>query len=68
MGKLYVNIRLNVALLTCMKTINSIAGTLMKGGNKQTYWSRIGKKQNQTGVIQSIKPSTVYLSKSSKYT
>jgi len=36
MGKLYVNIRLNIALLTCMKTINSVVGTLMKGGNKQT--------------------------------
>jgi hypothetical protein len=35
MGKLYVNMRLNVALLTCMKTINSVAGILTKGGNKQ---------------------------------
>jgi hypothetical protein len=66
MGKLYVNIRLNVSLLTCMKIINNVAGTLMKGGNKQTNWSRIGRKGNQTGVIQNMKPSKIYLSKSSK--
>jgi len=65
MSKLYVNIRLNVALLTCMKTINNVAGTLMKGGNKQIIWSRIGRKQNQSGVIQNI-ISKIYLSKSSK--
>jgi hypothetical protein len=34
MGKLYVNIRLNAVLLTCIKTNNNVAGTLMKGGNK----------------------------------
>jgi hypothetical protein len=41
MGKLYVNIRLNVTLLTFMKTINNVAGTLMRG------WKQTNKQSNK---------------------